>query len=67
MEYKTLADIRAARTKARQTQGNALANMTPGRGVVSAMGQLGGMLTDQTMGAFIRAISSTLITPPHIQ
>ena len=52
MEYKTLADIRAARTKARQTQGNALANMTPGRGVVSAMGQLGGMLTDQTMGAF---------------
>ena len=52
MEYKTLADIRAGRTKARQAQGNALANMTPGRGVVSAMGQLGGMLTDQTMGAF---------------
>ena len=44
MEYQTLSQLRAKEAEARRLQGNALANMTPGRGVVSAMSQLGGML-----------------------
>jgi hypothetical protein len=52
MEYKSLADIRAADAEARRVQGNTAANMTPGRGIVSSMGQLGGMLGGQVMNAF---------------
>jgi len=52
MEYQTLADIRAKEAEARRIQGNALANMTPGRGIVSSMSQLGGMLGGQVMDAF---------------
>jgi len=44
MEYQTLAQLKAKEAEARRLQGNALANMTPGRGVVAAMSQLGGML-----------------------
>ena len=52
MEYKSLADIRAADAEARRVQGNTAANMTPGRGIVSSMSQLGGMLGGQVMNAF---------------
>jgi len=51
MEYKTFADIQAQNSLASQKQGNALANMQPGRGGVASMYQLGGMLGGQVMGA----------------
>ena len=52
MKYQSVADLKAKEAEARRIQGNTLANMTPGRGVVSSMSQLGGMLGGQVMDAF---------------
>lgn len=47
----TVGDVRAREAAALQKQGNALAAQAPGRGIVSSMSQLGGMLGGQVMEA----------------
>lgn len=52
IDYKTAAEIRAERQDEITKQANLAAQMTPGRGIVSSMGRLGGMLGGQVMDAF---------------